>query len=154
MTPRKILFICTGNICRSATAEVLALRKLRAMGLAGVEVSSAGVFAEPGRPCPSETVASLARRGADARGHRARALTPELVEWADLILAMTEDHRTSVARRYPKSVGKVTLFTSYAGLSGDVEDPYEGGPKEHDACTARIDEALEKILTKLGRGAV
>lgn len=147
--PQRILFLCTGNICRSASAELLTLKRLEEKPLPGTEVMSAGVWAQPGRACPSETVASLSRRGVDARHHRARAMTPALINWADIILGMTEEHCEAVRQRYPEATDKTFLFRAFAGSSGDVGDPFGGGEDAHNACTAEISLSVDKILKRL-----
>jgi protein-tyrosine-phosphatase len=82
----KVLFVCTGNTCRSPFAEALARREL---GPAGHEFSSAGTNAYVGAPCPPEAVEiALAHHGIDLSGHRARQLTPELEADADLVVRL------------------------------------------------------------------
>jgi protein-tyrosine phosphatase len=145
----KILFVCTGNMCRSPSAELLLKKRLKEEGISGVEVSSAGVGADDGRPCPEDTLEALNRRGVDGRSHRSRMLTAEVVRTSDLILAMTEAHQTVVEIRFPAAAGKVDLLKSYAGRCGDVDDPFDGGSEAQDMCLAEIAEAVEGILRKV-----
>jgi protein-tyrosine-phosphatase len=146
---KHILFVCTGNICRSVTAEIVMRRRLEELGWTHIELASAGVSANLGRPCPDETLSALKRCGLDGKRHRSQPLTPALVDWADLVLAMTESHQMWIAMRYPRAVGKLKLFKSYAGLSGDVDDPYGGDDGVHDAMTAEVAAAVETILDLL-----
>jgi protein arginine phosphatase len=85
----------------------------------------------------------------DGRSHRSRPLTAGLAGESDLILAMTEDHRTAVELRFPGAAGKVERLKSYAGLSGDLDDPFDGGPEAQDLCLAEIARAVEGILKRL-----
>jgi protein-tyrosine phosphatase len=144
-----ILFVCTGNMCRSPAAELFLRKRLKEEGISGVEVSSAGVGADEGRPCPPDTLQALKRRGVDGRSHRSRPLTAGIVQSSDLILAMTEAHQTAVELRFPGSQGKVDRLKSYAGLGGDVDDPFDGGPEAQDICLAEIASALDGVVKKL-----
>lgn len=93
-----ILFVCTGNTCRSPLAETLAREEAHRRGLP-VLVASAGTFAAPGAP-PAEHAVEIARVwGADLRAHRARSLTVEVLERADVVVGMTPAHLTAVRDR-------------------------------------------------------
>jgi protein-tyrosine phosphatase len=85
-----VLFLCTGNICRSPAAEGLLRHKVQAAGL-DVHVHSAGTSIA-GRPITAESGALLARRGIDSAGHRSRTMSAELISGADLVLGMTRGH--------------------------------------------------------------
>jgi protein-tyrosine-phosphatase len=113
-----VLFVCTGNICRSPLAASLLERALQARGLE-VQVSSAGTGA-----CEGAYLVGL-ERGLDLSGHRARLLTRELVEQADLILTMARHHRARVDELGGE--GKVFVLGEYSGRGGDeVSDPFGG----------------------------
>ncbi len=96
----RILYVCTANICRSASAQRLLLDAVAAAPeLSGIEVRSAGTHAMPGSPGCSLAPA-LTGHAAD---HRSQALTADLVAWADLILAAARDHRPSILEIEPSS---------------------------------------------------
>lgn len=104
-------------------AEALARHLLREWGEEGIEVSSAGVFALPNAPATAEAVEALGEEGIDLRGHRARLLTREMVDQADLVLTMTGGHKRYVQEIAPESRDKVFTLAEYAGIGADLPDP-------------------------------
>lgn len=124
MERKMVLFICTGNTCRSAMAAGLARHLLAGDGDFRTLVLSAGVQALPGAPATGEAVGALADEGIDIAGHRARLLTPELAARATLILTMTGAHKREVLRTAPEAATKTFTLTEYSGLSGDLTDPF------------------------------
>lgn len=123
MDAKTIVFVCTGNTCRSPMAAGLARHILDGDGDRGTLVLSAGVHALPGVPATEEAVEALAEEGIDISRHRARRLTPELAEQASLILTMTGSHKSEVLRVAPRAESKTFTLTEYTGLSGDLTDP-------------------------------
>src|SRR5688572_4192923 len=109
----QILFVCTGNTCRSPMAEVL-LRNLLPPALSEqIRVRSAGTQAEPGSPATPQSIATAARKGADLRGHRSQQLFSDLVLQSDLILGMEEHHVRAVLALVPSARGRVHLLTTF-----------------------------------------
>ena len=99
----RILYVCTANICRSASAQHLMLEAVAAAPkLAGFEVQSAGTAARPGSPTCSVAPAMAGH----AQEHRSRALTKELVDWADLVLPAARDHRSAIVAMAPSARAK------------------------------------------------
>ncbi|OPX11447.1 low molecular weight phosphatase family protein [Mycobacterium sp. AT1] len=96
-----VLFVCTGNICRSPTAERLLFALARANGLHGIQASSAGARAVVGHPIHPEAAPVLERLGGDSSNFAARQLTAKIASAADLILTMTRAHRDAVLELAP-----------------------------------------------------
>ncbi|MBE3594946.1 MAG: low molecular weight protein arginine phosphatase [Candidatus Carbobacillus altaicus] len=121
MAPKKrILFVCTGNTCRSPMAEALARRYL---GDDQVDVFSAGLFAIEGENASPEAQLVLEEEGIDLSGHRARILTQEMLDQSDLILTMTRAHKKMLLSLYPEHGQKVwTLKGWVASLKGEAID--------------------------------
>ncbi|MDE2490910.1 MAG: low molecular weight protein arginine phosphatase [Elusimicrobia bacterium] len=141
----KLLFVCTGNVCRSLMAERLALDLGRRRGR-GVEARSCGVAAEGWYRVPDEVWTALGEAGVAASPHRPRLVERSLLAWADEALVMTARHRELLRDAFPEFRGKTALLRERAGLSGDVADPIGQPLATFRACREQIAEALERLL--------
>jgi protein-tyrosine-phosphatase len=112
----RVLFVCTGNICRSAAAERL-LSAWTSGGGRRVEVRSAGTQARPGQPMHPRTERALARHAIEADGFASRRLSETDVDWADLIFTMTGQHRDEVAGISPRGLQKIFTVIEGAALA-------------------------------------
>tara|TARA_R110002126_G_scaffold16432_1_gene65587 strand:+ start:1738 stop:2229 length:492 start_codon:yes stop_codon:yes gene_type:complete len=127
----RVLFVCTGNICRSPTAEGVFRNLVGSRGLADrIEADSAGIGSwHIGDPPDRRSQETAKGRGVDISGQRARTVRPDDFEQFDLILAMDSSHYHSLVRNCPDArAGRIKLFMDYApelGIS-DVPDPYYG----------------------------
>lgn len=156
-----VLFVCSGNTCRSVMAEALLRRLLRDRGLAArgsgrpaVLVSSAGLNAVEGAPATEQTRQVLAERGIDLGVHRARPLTASLVSEATWIVAMTRRIRDEIRRRYPQKADRIVTLGELTGAGPlDVPDPF-GAPVERYRATADLLEELLPGLIRLLEGGV
>lgn len=152
----RILFVCTGNICRSPTAEGVARRMIRDAGLEGrVEVESAGIqgYHAGEAPDPRAQKAAL-RRGYDLSRQRARAV--EVLDFPrfDLLLAMDQGHLEVLLRRSPPVYRpKVRLFMSFARRHGgdDVPDPYYGAESGFEKVLDLCEDGVAGLLEELQR---
>jgi protein-tyrosine-phosphatase len=122
---KRVLLVCTGNICRSPLAEAMLRRELERRGADGIEVRSAGTGAWDGAPASEGAYLVALEHGLDLSGHQARLLTRDVVKESDLILTMSR-HQRSRADDLGAD-GRALLLGEYAGLKGsgaEVSDPF------------------------------
>jgi len=152
-TSVRVLFVCTGNICRSPTAEGT-LRKLVAdAGLADrVVIDSCGLGSwHVGDPPDPRTVRAAAARGLDLSDQRARQVRPGDFDAFDLLVAMDRGHRKQLVRLAPAGRGdRVVLFCDFApGIGPDVPDPYYGGVGGFDHVLDMVETGCRGLLDHL-----
>ncbi len=145
---RRLLFVCTGNTCRSPLARFLAERRAREAGLPW-SASSAGIAAVPDLPLSPGAVRALAARGVTGVAHRSRVVEDAMLAEADAVYALSREHRDALVARFPAHAGKVAVLREAAGLSPvDVEDPLGGSEGVYAECAARIEEALNILIRR------
>ena len=149
MARHLIVFVCTGNVCRSPMAEYL-LRGRLDEGL-DWRVASAGLSAVDGMPASRAAVTILAERHIDLGPHRSRSLGGDLVDAADLIVVMTASHRDQMRAMFPGSEGKVSLLKSFdpAAVNEDVLDPIGQPPDTYRMICREIAAALPGLVSYL-----
>jgi glycine hydroxymethyltransferase len=141
-----VLFICTGNICRSPMAEGL----LRRLAGGKVEACSAGLGAGRGQPPSAHAVEVLRKEGIDISEIRSQPVSPDLLERADYIFTMTRDHLDMLLLLYPEMSAKARLLRFDEAAKGgraDVTDPIGGTRETYEACKEDIKRALPHVLT-------
>lgn len=149
---KRILFVCTGNTCRSSMAEALLRHSLLESGLEGkFHISSAGTSAFPGMPASHNAVQALEALGIDLSRHSSSAIDNDIIDKADLILAMTAAHKKRLLQFRPDIAGKTYTLAEYVGAEGckDIEDPFGGDLDTYINCRDEIRRYIEALVNKL-----
>jgi protein-tyrosine-phosphatase len=164
----RVLFVCTGNTCRSPMAEGLCRSLLGHFRLQReVEVASAGLSALDGGPASREAAIAMRERGVDLSGHQTAGLTAEKVRWADLILTMEEHHRQRLLERFPDAADKAFVLKEYVAApaggtpaaqtgrkragSYDILDPFGQSAEVYRRCAMELASAVADVCIDVHR---
>lgn len=151
---KKILFVCTGNSCRSVMAEGLLKKMIKETGGRDIEVYSAGTAAISGFAPTDKTIEVMKRDGIDVSGYKTAKLTPDIIRKADLILTMDNAHKDRVADFVPEAKDKTYLLREYINKKSDIlsyaiEDPI-GKPLEvYERVFNIIKESIKELMKRL-----
>ena len=143
---KKILFVCTGNICRSVIAEHLFNKIIKNKNIEGVEASSAGIEGNPEYKIYGYLAKLMTAKGIDYSRHKSRKITTINPADYDLIIVMEQFHKNYISRAYPGSKEKVKLLTELAGEGKiDIPDPLNRPDEVYDKVFEDINRCVAKI---------
>ena len=154
MNNTHILFICTGNLCRSPLGEGILKHKLEEKRIGSISVSSAGTFGLDGRPAAELAVEVAARHGVDISYHVARHLTREMLDGADFVVGMERDHIVEANVIFKDTESKYRLLTDYGPpeMQGTaIADPYGGPIDSFHRAYERIEKCVDGLLKEIVR---
>ena len=150
----KIMFICTGNICRSAMAEGMLKQKLKQNNIKNIEVYSCGIYAETGDYATYNSIEVAKDYGADIKNHKATNIRDSRINEMDIILCATNSHKQNILYMYPNLKDKVYTMKEYAkidqnGQDLNIKDPWGYDINIYYNCAKEINDCLEKIIERI-----
>jgi len=152
--PQSILFVCTGNICRSVSAHTMMKAMLLKEGLS-MYVDSAGIGARPGYHACASTLQLLNKKGFDASAHRSRKITRQFIDASDIIIAMEDIHREHIISEAPQAYSKIFLLSDFlptpvgSSRESGIPDPIGRSAFFYENVNEMIELGCQGILSKL-----
>lgn len=146
---RRVLFVCTGNTCRSPMAEAL-FNHLAPKGWRG---ASAGIYAQAGQMATAHAIEVMRRRDIEIAGHRARPVTWDLLRQQTLIVPLTKDHAAALLAFDPSLEEKILPLSTLAPDGLDIGDPYGQTIERYEQTAEAIEAAVSALLLRIEQGA-
>ncbi|MBU5310705.1 low molecular weight protein arginine phosphatase [Tissierella carlieri] len=141
-----VLFVCTGNTCRSPMAEGI-LKSIAKEKKLSLEVKSAGISVFDGDNASRNSIEAMKKIGIDISKHKARQLHRDLVDEADLILTMSKPHKEIIISNFPSAKDKIFALLEYVyKIDKDIADPYGGNLLLYEHIREEIYKAIKKII--------
>lgn len=145
-TAKKVLFVCTGNTCRSPMAQGIFNQICKNRGIAAV-ADSAGIYAD-GSPASENAVLAIKELGIDIDGRKSKSVTCDMIKSADFVLTMSASHKKALMMDFGNSE-KIKTLSEFVGEGGDVPDPFGGSIDMYRHCRDSLKTLIEKAVAKL-----
>jgi protein-tyrosine-phosphatase len=145
-----VLFVCTGNVCRSPMAVGLFNAHAHRVGEEQFYVArSAGTWALVGQPASAHAVTQMATRGVDISQHRGRMINRSILADAAVVIVMNQNHREALASEFPECRDKLHLMSELNDCQFDISDPYGGSLDDYAECLQTLDNLIETGYEKI-----